>query len=325
MKIKKDLFNYIKSITNWNINEKVLNVNLPIYIKSAYELWNTQISGVNVLFLKIKDPKIDMRIHQNAVKKIEELCSCNTVLVFEKLDNRNSNSLIKKHISFIVQNKQIYMPFALTQIKTEDKKINLRKFNQLSVDADMILIAYLDNIITNSIMIKDIASVINKDSRMISKALDVLLSMNLISIEKVGRSKHIYFESKKEIYDYLKKHIQVPSKYSFYASDYYSKNTIYSGYTALSIYSSLIDESIKTIAIDNKEVKSLDIEKIECEKESAKYKIEVWDRNPSLFSKNKVINPLYLIRLFANTDDERTEYALDEIEEEIINKFEDNK
>jgi len=325
MKTKKDLFNYIKISTNWNINEKVLNVNLPIYIKSAYELWNTQIAGVDVLFLKIKDSNIDMRIHQNAVKKIEELCSCNTVLVFEKLDNRNSNSLIKKHISFIVQNKQIYIPFALTQIKTEDKKINLKRFNQLSVDADMILVSYLDNRITNKIMIKDIASVINKDSRMVSKALDVLLSMKLISIEKVGRSKHIYFESKKEIYYYLKKHIQVPIKYSFYVNEYSSNNIVYSGYTALSIYSSLIDATIKTIAIDNKEVKFLNIKEIECEKESAKYKIEVWDRNPSLFSKNKAINPLYLLRLFTNIDDERTEYALDEIEEEIINKFEDNK
>ena len=325
MKTKKDLFNYIKISTNWNINEKVLNVNLPIYIKSAYELWNTQIAGVDVLFLKIKDSNIDMRIHQNAVKKIEELCSCNTVLVFEKLDNRNSNSLIKKHISFIVQNKQIYIPFALTQIKTEDKKINLKRFNQLSVDADMILVSYLDNRITNKIMIKDIASVINKDSRMVSKALDVLLSMNLISIEKVGRSKHIYFESKKEIYYYLKKHIQVPIKYSFYVNEYSSNNIVYSGYTALSIYSSLIDATIKTIAIDNKKVKFLNIKEIECEKESAKYKIEVWDRNPSLFSKNKAINPLYLLRLFTNIDDERTEYALDEIEEEIINKFEDNK
>lgn len=325
MKTKKDLFNYIKISTNWNINEKVLNANLPIYIKSAYELWNTQIAGVDVLFLKIKDPNIDMRIHQNAVKKIEELCSCNTVLVFEKLDNRNSNSLIKKHISFIVQNKQIYIPFALTQIKTEDKKINLKRFNQLSVDADMILVSYLDNRITNKIMIKDIASVINKDSRMVSKALDVLLSMKLISIEKVGRSKHIYFESKKEIYYYLKKHIQVPIKYSFYVNEYSSNNIVYSGYTALSIYSSLIDATIKTIAIDNKEVKSLNIKEIECEKESAKYKIEVWDRNPSLFSKDKAINPLYLLRLFTNIDDERTEYALDEIEEEIINKFEDNK
>ncbi|MBU3014266.1 hypothetical protein KO488_05810 [Poseidonibacter lekithochrous] len=325
MKTKKDLFNYIKISTNWNINEKVLNVNLPIYIKSAYELWNTQIAGVDVLFLKIKDSNIDMRIHQNAVKKIEEPCSCNTVLVFEKLDNRNSNSLIKKHISFIVQNKQIYIPFALTQIKTEDKKINLKRFNQLSVDADMILVSYLDNRITNKIMIKDIASVINKDSRMVSKALDVLLSMKLISIEKVGRSKHIYFESKKEIYYYLKKHIQVPIKYSFYVNEYSSNNIVYSGYTALSIYSSFIDATIKTIAIDNKEVKSLNIKEIECEKESAKYKIEVWDRNPSLFSKDKAINPLYLLRLFTNIDDERTEYALDEIEEEIINKFEDNK
>ena len=73
MNTKKDLFNFIETITNWVVNEKELHIKMPLYIKAAYELWNTEIAAFGVLFLKIKDSQVDMRIHQNAVKKIEDL------------------------------------------------------------------------------------------------------------------------------------------------------------------------------------------------------------------------------------------------------------
>ena len=62
----------------------------------------------------------------------------------------------------------------------------------------------------------------------------------------------------------------------------------------------------------------MNIQELECDKDTANYKIEVWDRDPSLFSYINAVNPLYLLRLFRNIEDERTEYALEEIEENIL-------
>lgn len=318
MKTKRDLFNYIETSTNWVVSEKKLDINIPLYIKAGYELWNAEIGGLPVIFLKIKDLKIDMRIHQNAVKKVEELSLCKVVLVFEKLDIRNINSLIQKHISFIVENKQIYMPFALIQMQTENIKVNFKNYNELTVDADIILIGYLDNKIDNGMMIKDISKIISRESRVVSNALDVLESMSYINIEKIGRSKFVYFNSKEEVYNRLKNSAKSPIKYSFYANNFSDKNIIFSGYSALSKYTSLMDESIKTIAINYKLIKSLNTEEIGCEKEYAKYKIEVWDRDPSVFSYDSSINPLYILRLLKDIDDERTEYALEEIEKRFL-------
>jgi len=324
MNTKKDLFNFIESITNWVVNEKVLHIKIPLYIKAAYELWNTEIEGFGVLFLKIKDSQIDMRIHQNAVKKIEELCPCRAVLVFEKLDGRNSNSLIKKHIPFVIENKQIYMPFALVQMQTQNIKVNQKKYNELTVDADTILIGYLDNIISNGMMIKEISQITKRDFRMISNALDVLESFNFVNIEKVGRSKQVYFIPKLEVYERLKENSKSPIKYTFYTQDILDKETIFSGYSALSKYTSLLDDSVKTIAVNQKALKNINIQKLECDKDIANYKIEVWDREPSLFSHNNTINPLYLLRILKNIEDERTQYALEEIEENILVKIKED-
>lgn len=324
MNTKKDLFNFIEISTNWVVNEKELHIKIPLYIKAAYELWNTEIAGFGVLFLKIKDSQVDMRIHQNAVKKIEELCPCRAVLVFEKLDGRNANSLIKKHIPFIIENKQIYMPFALVQMQTQNIKVNQKKYNELTVDADTILIGYLDNKISNGMIIKEISQIINRDFRMISNALDILESFNFINIEKIGRSKQVYFIPKMEVFEYLKENGKSPIKYTFYTQKILDKKNIFSGYSALAKYTSLLDESIKTIAVSQKLLKKMNIQELECDKDIANYKIEVWDREPSLFSHNNTINPLYLLRILKNIEDERTQYALEEIEENILVKIKED-
>ena len=324
MKTKRDLFNYIETSTNWVVNEKEIHIKMPLYIKAAYELCNTEIAGFGVIFLKIKDSQVDMRIHQNAVKKIEELCPCRAVLVFEKLDGRNANSLIKKHIPFVIENKQIYMPFALVQMQTQNIKVNQKKYNELTVDADIILIGYLDNIISNGMMIKEISQITNRDFRAVSNALDVLESFNFVNIEKVGRSKEVYFIPKIEVYERLKENIKSPIKYTFYTQKILDKENIFSGYSALSKYTSLIDEAIKTIAVSQKLLKNMNIQELECDKDIANYKIEVWDRDPSLFSYNNVINSLYLLRILKNIEDERTQYALEEIEENILVKIKED-
>ena len=324
MNTKKDLFNFIETSTNWVVNEKEIHIKMPLYIKAAYELWNTEIAGFGVLFLKIKDSQLDMRIHQNAFKKIEELCPCKAVLVFEKLDGRNANSLIKKHIPFVIENKQIYMPFALVQMQTQNIKVNQKIYSELTTDADIILIGYLDNKISNAMMIKEISEITNRDIRSVSNALDILESFNFVNVEKIGRSKQVYFIPKLEAYERLKENSKSPVKYTFYTQDILDNKSVFSGYSALSKYSSLIDESVKTIAISQKTLKNMNIQELEYDKDIANYRIEVWDREPSLFSYNNAINSLYLLRILKNTNDERTNYALEEIEKNILVKIKED-
>ena len=100
--------------------------------------------------------------------------------------------------------------------------------------------------------------------------------------------------------------------------------TIFSGYSALAKYTSLIDESVKTIALSQKELKNMNVQELECDKDIVNYKIEVWDREPSLFSYNNSINPLYLLRILKNIEDERTQYALEEIEKNILIKIKED-
>jgi len=320
MEEKKELFKYIEKYTGWKIIDKELHVNLPLYIKSGYELWNTSLEGFGVLFAKVKAKNIDMRMHYNAIQKIEDLCPCHVVLVFESLDMRTMSRLIEKHIPFVVKGKQIYMPFALMQVQTLDVELKLqRQYKTLTTDADVILIGYLNDSIHNGMMIKEISRQISREMRATSSALSILESLDFVEIVKEGRSKLVYFINTDEVYERLKKEGKSPVKYFVYTdsvpNDY---KIVYSGYSAISRLTSLMDESLTCIAISEKEYKKYK-NRLECRKEDALYRIEVWDRDPSIFSIQNVVNPLYLLRLFEYTEDERTQYALDEIEKKFLN------
>ncbi len=322
MKTKEEIFNYIQSTTNWKIESKELNFNIPLYIKVGYELWSAKLEEVDVLFVKVKEQNSDIRLHQNVVKKLEELYSSKIILVFEKLDTRSANSFIKKNISFIIKDKQIYMPFALIQVQTNNQK-NIRvKSTHLSTDADVILVAYLNNMISSNMIIKDISNVINRALRETSQALNVLESLEYLKIETQGRNKQIEFISQSEVYERLKDESISLVKYIFFSKETL-ENSIYSGFTALSKYSSIIDEKIETLAIHEKKINKKDLELLKCDEEDAKYKIEVWNRDPFILSLNKTINPIYILRLLNSVDDERTQDAVKQIEENIIKKFKD--
>ena len=322
MKTKQEVFNYIQSTTNWKIVSKELSFDVPLYIKVGYELWSAKLEEIDILLVKVKEQNSDIRLHQNVVKKLEELSSSKIILVFEKLDSRSADSFIKKNISFIVKDKQIYMPFALLQVQTNNQKKILVKSTYLSIDADVILVAYLNNMISSNMIIKDISKVINRGARETSQALNVLESLEYIKIETQGRNKHVKFIAQSEVYERLKDESIPLIKYIFFSKEIFD-NSIYSGFSALSNYSSLMDEKIQTIAIDEKQISKEDLELLKCEEEDAKYKIEVWNRDPFILSFNKAINPIYIIRLLNSIDDERTQDAVKQIEDELIKKFKD--
>jgi len=322
MKIKKEIFEYIQNCTNWKIVSNNITVNVPLYLKAGYELWGAKIQDLSVVFASVKDETIDIRVHQNAIKRLNELTVCHTVLVFEKLDSRSIESLIKKHIPFVIQDKQIYMPFALLQIQTKNKKNASLREASLTSDADMILIGYLDNQINSEMMIKEVAQAIGREFRATSQALKVLEALGYVQIEAKGRSRYIHFISPIEVYERLKEEAKSPVKYSFFAKGFIGEN-VYSGFIALSHHSTLIEEKIKTIAISHKQITSEQVEALECDEDEAEYKIEIWDRSPSVFAHNDTINPLYVLRFFKNDEDERVQEAIEQLDTKITEKLRD--
>jgi hypothetical protein len=75
--------------------------------------------------------------------------------------------------------------------------------------------------------------------------------------------------------------------------------------------------------ISHKKLSLQQLGALECYEDEAQYKIEVWDREPSVFAHKDTINPLYVIRIFKNDEDERVQEAVEKLETKIVDKLRD--
>ena len=317
MKAKKKLFNYIETITTWSIDEHDMKLTLPLHIKLRYELYNATLAQQKVLFAKGEES--DIRNYYKIVSTLETLSDLPVILVFDHLKSQDRERLIKKHIAFVVVEQYIYMPFALMQIDTKKTTQTLKKVKELSPLADALLFGYLVEKIKSNLMISEVSTLVNQGIREVSNALTLLEQHGFLRVEKRGRKKIVSFEYSEEILNYFITKQRSPIKATFFTNSLIKDELIYSSFSALALHSTLVDNGIKTIAISAKNKKLLDSLE-ECFEEDATYKVEIWDRDPSLFSTKNSINPLYLLRLFKENEDERIAYAVDEIREKIKDK-----
>lgn len=319
---KQTLFTYIKKVTDWKIEVKNKEVPLPLYLRAGYTFWYVTIADMDLVFAYVKEDTHDMRLYAQAYKTLSEKLDSQVVFVFDYLDTRQINSLIQKHIPFIVLEKYLYLPFVMMQIGTTKESKNLAyKSERLTSDADSILIGYLDGRIRNGMMVKEIAAVIKKEIRSTSAALSLLQELEYAKLKKDGRSKRVSFEIEAEVYERVLSEGLSPLKKSFFSSSQiFGNNIVKSGYTALAYYSTLMDTGISTVAISAK-AKNLLSDLDTCEEDEALYRVEVWDRDPHAFAQSNVISPLYVLRQFKDDEDERVQYALKEIEEKIKQKW----
>lgn len=315
---KNTLFNYIKTVTGWKIEAKTKELALPLYLRTGYTLWYSTVANIDLVFAYVQEDTQDMRLYAQAYKSLRDKLDSQVVFVFDYLDTRQINSLIQKHIPFVVLEKYLYLPFVMMQIGTTKQSKNpIYKSERLTPDADLILIGYLDGSIRNDMMVKEVATAIGREIRSTSAALSLLHDLGYASIQKHGRSKRVKFETEPEVYERLQREGLSPLKKSFYtSSQIFGNKAVESGYSALAHYTALMDTGVSTVAISAK-AKNLLSDLTVCEEDEALYRVEVWDRDPHAFAHSNVVNPLYVLRQFKDDDDERVQYALEEIEENI--------
>jgi hypothetical protein len=314
MKLKKKLFDYIETITTWSIEANDMKLTLPLHIKLRYVLWFATIAHQKVVFVKGEESNI--RNYYKTVSMIEELSSFPVILVFEHLKTYDKERLVKKHISFVVVEQYIYIPFAFMKIDTKKTTQALKKAKELTPLASAILLGYLVKKIASSLMISEIAIIVNQGLREVSSALTLLEEHRFIRVQKKGRKKIVFFEYREEILDEFISKQRSPIKANFFTNSPIKEDMLYSSFTALTRHSTLVDNEIKTIAIHTKKKKLLaSLEP--CFEEEATYQVEIWNNDPYLFSTENTVSPLYLLQLFKDNEDERIAYALNEIRKKI--------
>jgi len=320
----ESLLNVEIKYENWKGKEY-----LPYYISANYEILKAFLKDVETIFLFPYGELGSTRMLKNHINKIQEIKNLPVVLCLSELSFRKRQQLINADIPFVVEDKQIYIPFIGVILKERYlvRKQSLKIFSP----STQLLLLYFIYQKTTEIPVKEIAKALSLSNMAISKAQRQLEQTGFFQLEDRERRRKVLVPNAnlQTIWEQCQKFITSPIKEILYINDSdVNKQMLVSGDVALSEFSMLNPSRVKCYAIMPPKNKKEDLmrdtiiiswcdnDKIianRCDRTDTQSKLEIWKYNPVLLGQNGLVDILSLALTYKNDSDERIEMAVDEM------------
>jgi len=320
----KDITTYLQRILGTEINvvnatDEVLK-GLPLYINSIYDMWNTVIFNKEVLLL-VKNTQEQLTPIQYLKHKelLEKKTGMLIVFILSDMKAYDRNRLTQKKINFIIEDKQIFIPQLLIDLKDYLPKTKIIT-EALQPAAQLIIIYHIQRTQLEGFTYKDLANMLDYSYLTISRAVDNLVKLDLCETEGNKEKTLVFKATKKELWKKALPYMKSPIKKTLYINDALPKNLIFiSEINALAFYSDMNNDRQKHYAIYHSEFIKLEKEGFikETSQYDGDYHIELWRYKPNILTNNDFVDPLSLYLCYRNESDERIEMALEQIEEMI--------
>jgi hypothetical protein len=217
---------------------------------------------------------------QNHVHILAEVYSLPLLFVFQTGNREFCMSLIKKHLPFIISNRQCYIPDGLIAINEKGfRKTQARKITSLSPIAQVILLYYLlHRELPAALPFQEIIAAIPNLSKVyVTRAAQELSSVGLCTIIRSGHFTHLNFEvSRRELWERAQTFLRSPVLRHIRIENELP-NLPLAGINALSEYSNLNNDEVQTVAMYSR-----DFDKTIPTFEYSGYHLELWRYNPRL-------------------------------------------
>lgn len=286
---------------------------IPLFVSNNFDIKCACINGINCLCLIPYDglPNVD------ALKKqIKYIQNVDNLPVFLQLDNISTfrrDSLIENGIAFILSDQMVFLPFMMTLITNKNFNV-VEKIDKLTTTAQLLFIwiLYQDS---DKYYISEALEPLNTTNMSLTRACRQLVATGLFNEHKDGR--RIYLTSnlnKVDLYKPMKPYLKSPVIKEGYIFNKDINTDMYkAGDSLLSDLTFISQSRLPIYAIHKNNVKDLEIQD-ELIQYDLQTKIQVWDYNPLIFSKdNKTIDNLSLITSYLNDEDERIEKELEQL------------
>ncbi len=298
------------------VYDKDAHMSMPNYINVRYTMRKAECDGMAVIFLYPKTDLDAINIVKKHIERIQRDVGVPVILVLHHLAYRQREYLLRQHIPFIVDNKQIYLPFmgVYLQEKCDGEK---QIAGDLLPSAQMLLLYFIYNggreLLTSEAAIK-----LDLTPTSISRASRQLVEVGLLETEMRGVNK-VLFSSKslEEIFFAASEHLKNPVKRTIFAFKSEIKIALpVSGYMALSEYSMLNPPALCTYAA---------ISLAEWEKQATttvvdyddQCAVELWRYDPRKLSNGSCVDRLSLALSLRNDGNERVQEAVGEMCEQV--------
>lgn len=302
--------------------ENTISQNLPNFISTRYDLQAVGLDEKKVIFVYPKTELEQITTLKKHIDRIQKSENLPAVLVLKGVTFRQKEYLIREKIPFIVDGKQIYLPFMALYLQ-ERCNAEKQERDEILPSSQMLLLHFIYNG-AKEMSTSQAARELELTSTSISRASRQLEEMGLLQAKKMGVKKILFSESlPKDIFKNAEKKLVTPVKRTIYISKELAGTELpESGYSALAEYSMLNLPNIRYYASDKiSQWKAVQSDHLQDSR--TQVAVELWRYDPRKLSKRKIVDELSLALSLRKKADERVEEAIEEMLNNLWRRLDD--
>ena len=297
---------------------------LPNFINARYRVQKVTLDGRPAIFVYPKEELETVSSVKKHLDRIARTGEAPTVLVPDRLTYRQKEYLLREHVPFIVDRKQIYLPFMALylQERGDGEKIDT---SDMLPSAQLLLLYYIYHG-CGELLTSEASQKLGFTPTSISRASRQLQELGIIQTEKRGVQKVICSDrSPEELFNIARGSMCNPVKRRIFVPKSEIKETLLmSGYSALSEYSMMNPPITECFATDTVAVWDK-IGSNRLESDNDQCAVELWRYDPKKLSKGNCVDRLSLVLALSDDRDERVEKAIEEIQADVWEELHDKR
>lgn len=294
-------------------------VSLPYLLTDRYRFQLALLGKVNALFVYPKGDLEPISTIKKHLAMITRLASIPAVLILEKCTARQRKALIEGNIAFVVEDRQIYLPFLGVLLQEVFSPESVTKLSLLP-SAQMLLFYYI-YIKEAELPMNHISDKLQLSAMSVSRAVKQLEETGLLHTYKMGVNKIITSDFRgRELYNKSLIFLRSPvKKQGFLEKDAFDQ-ACKAGLTALSEYTMLNPPRIDTFALEQLPDRVAKMEQNLTDAD-AQQCVQLWTYNPQILARNGRVDILSLHQSLKDEADERIQSELEELLENFWEEY----
>ena len=302
------------------IYEDVEFKHLPNFIVTRYRLQMVSMNEEKVVLLYPKTELEQIEVLKKHIARIQKNENLPIVLVLKELTFRQKEYLIREKIPFIVEGKQIYLPFMAVYLQ-ERCSAEKKPREEMLPSAQMLLLHFIYGG-AQELSTSQAAKDLELTPTSISRASRQLEEMGLLHIRKAGvqrimqsedSPKTLFQKAGDKLLNPIKRTVYIPKKYV-------GTDLLESGYSALAEYSMLNAPNVRCYAAERIS-QWKDVMTNSLQNSQVQVAVEMWRYNPRKLSTRNTVDELSLALALGEDADERVEEAIEEMLNELWRKI----
>ncbi len=301
------IFGFSVKYEAWNYQDS-----LPVYIAGSYDFCTAYIGDKRCIMLVPTEELATLPALKKQIAKIQQIDNVPVVLKLVTVSKYRRKSLIENNIPFVTE-KQVFLPFIGTLLADEKEPQKLTGKFVFSTQQLFLLYLYGKK---KRLYLSEAGKELPFTAMTLTRAVKQLEATDLFLVAKNGVNKFIEAKySRYELFKRAKEYLSTPVRRAGYIDKMQvTEDMVFAGETALSEKTMLNPSRVITYAISEKDYDKtlLNEELVDPYKQ---IRLELWAYDPKQFSEDNSADDISVILSFGNTDDERIEEAIDELQE----------